>query len=383
MSDHDQSIDGPILLTGFPGFLSRFLVRKLVEVTQAPLHFLCLRSTVETARQQLAELENHHPALAGRWHVHSGNIAEPKLGLDPSEYDELTAEVGIVWHLAAIYDLSVAEETAYRVNVGGTVEILDFCENCEHFERLNYVSTCYVAGERTGTICEDELDVGQHHKNHYEETKFWAEVEVQRRSEDLPTAIYRPAIVVGDSGTGETAKYDGPYYVFQLLHRLPEWMPVPRIGRGDAEVNLVPVDFVAEALATLGHHRASTGAVYHLADPFPMQSAQIVDRVLEQMGRRPSMGRLPATWVERALKNRTVEEWTGVPREALTYFNHDAHFDTTNATGALDELGLQCPPLSTYLDRLLDYFLRHPDGPPSDQSSGQAGADAAGGNDSA
>lgn len=354
-----------ILMTGFPGFLSEHLLGRLAETTDSDVHLLCLSGTAERARRQLEILESEHPDFAGRWTIHTGDLTAEQLGLDPETYEELTGEVGVVWHLAAIYDLAVDEEIAYRVNVGGTAELLDFCEACDDFAQLNYVSTCYVAGERTGVVREDELDLGQHHKNHYEATKFWAEVEVQRRWDEIPTAIFRPAIVVGDSHTGQTAKYDGPYFVFQLLDRLPEWMPVPAVGTGNATVNLVPIDFVADALAELGHRPDTDGRVYQIADPQPMTARQIVDRVLELMGRRKTMGQLPATWVDRALANDTVEQWTGVPREALTYFNHDVRFDTTNTVEALRDTAIDCPPLSTYLDRLVDFFLQHPEQPPA------------------
>lgn len=361
----DSLTDRAYFITGFPGFLSQHLVGELADRTDGPLHFLCLEDTLEAARCQLDELAADHPKLADRAHLHAGDIAAPKLGLGDELYDELASEVGVVWHLAALYDLSVAEEIAYRVNVAGTVNVLDFCEACDDFERLNYVSTCYVAGERIGPIYENELDVGQHHHNHYEATKFWAEVEVQRRCDDIPTAIFRPSIVVGHSRTGHTAKYDGPYFLFQLLHRLPEWMPVPSVGSGDSVVNLVPVDFAARALARLGTRPGTEDRVYHLADPHPLTARQIVDRVLEAMDRPPTKGRLPARWVERALENSTVEQWAGIPREALRYFNHDARFDTTNADRALGEVGLECPPLPAYLGRLVDFYLRHPEGPPN------------------
>lgn len=359
-----QIPDVPILLTGAPGFLSDHLLRHLAETTEGPLHLLCLPQTVEAAVCQMDALEQILPGLSGRWTVHAGDITHPRLGLDDATYEDLTKTVGIVWHLAALYDLAVEAQIAFRVNVGGTTNVLDFCQACTDFIRLNYVSTCYVSGERTGTIMEDELDRGQLHKNHYETTKFWAEVEVQRRWLSIPTAIFRPGIVVGDSRTGETNKYDGPYYVFQLLHRLPQWMPFPNIGRGDAMVNLVPVDFATRAMATLGHRIGTEGKVFHIADPHPMTARQIVDSVLDAMGRRGTAGKLPARWVERALENRTVGAWTGVPPEALAYFNHDARYDTTRASRFLADEGIGCPHLSTYLQNLIDFYLRHPDGPP-------------------
>jgi thioester reductase-like protein len=358
--------DCSILMTGFPGFLSDHLIRVLARETTGPLELLCLPTMTEVARLRMEHLEVSFPGLRERWRVRAGDITRERLGLSEAVYGELLETVGVVWHLAAIYDLAVSRAAAYEVNVGGTARVLDFCESAVELRRLNYVSTSYVSGDRTGVILEEELDRGQGHKNYYEETKFWAEVEVQRRSaeEGLRTVIFRPGIVVGDSRTGEVGKYDGPYYVFRLLHRLAEWVPFPNVGRGDAAVNLIPVDFVAEALSALGHREGYEGEVFHLADPQPMVAQQIVDAVLRQLGRSPTVGRLPSTWVERALANRLVKGWTEVPAEALVYFNHDARYDTTRSTAALSELGLSCPPLPTYLETLVDYYLLHPERPP-------------------
>lgn len=358
-------LDAPILLTGFPGFLANHLLRNLAGGTTAPIHLLCLPQTLDQARQQMEQLTRAYPALKGRWTLHSGDITLPNLGLSKESYASLSSTVGVVWHLAALYDLAVEEEIAYRVNMGGTRHILAFCEDCPNLLRLNYVSTCYVSGDRTGRIYEDELDLGQRHKNHYEATKFWAEVEVQRRSDHIPTTIFRPGITVGDSTTGEINKYDGPYYIFRLLHRLPEWVPFPNIGRGDATVNLVPVDFVARALAALGHRADTQGQVFHIADPNPMTARAIVDSILSLMGRAPAKGRVPAAWVERALEHKSVESLAKVPPEALAYFNHDAQYDTTQAAQALREEDIYCPHLSSYLGRLVDFYLRHPDAPPA------------------
>ena len=356
----------PLLLTGFPGFLADHLLRELASATTGPIHLLCLPTLADKARRRMRRLEAAHPGLGGRWEVHGGDITRSHLGLGQKTYGALAAEVGVVWHLAAIYDLAVGREAAFEVNVGGTGRVLEFCAEAVGLQRLNYVSTCYVSGTRTGTILETELDCGQAHKNYYEETKFWAEVEVQRRAEQqgIPTAILRPGIIVGHSQTGEVGKYDGPYYIFQLLHRLPEWMPFPNVGRGDAAVNLIPIDFAARALVALGHNPGHQGT-YHIADPYPVTARQIVDSLLQLLGRKPAVGSLPPDWVERALANQLVKGWAEVPVEALAYFNHDARYDTRRSAEALGRLGISCPPLPTYLDRLLDYYLLHPEAPPT------------------
>ena len=351
------------LITGFPGFIAARVVRSLLELTPEThkLHFLVLPAMKHIASERLEALEREDDRLVGRWEIVEGDITDPNLGFDQETYSRLTDTIGIVWHLAAIYDLAVAEQIAYKVNVSGTIHILDFCLACKNFARHNYISTCYVSGDRTGMIYERELDMRQGHKNHYEETKFWAEVEVQRRWEDIPTAIFRPGIVIGDSRTGETDKYDGPYYIFKLLHRLPSWLPLPNIGGGTSLVNLVPVDFVVEAMTHIGLAADAEQQVYQLADPNPMTAGDIQALALKLLDRPEPKGAIPSALVDNVMRSRNVEDLLGVPRESVVYFNHDARYDSTNTQRALRETSIRCPHLSSYLIHLIDYFLRNPD----------------------
>src|ERR671915_1029115 len=185
----------------------------------------------------------------GRIEVLPGDITERRLGLDDERYERLAAEASAIYHLAAVYDLSVPLEIATKVNVDGTGNVLTFCRDCERLDRLHYVSTAYVAGDRTGHVYEHELLMGQRFKNHYESTKFQAEVWVRHSMDRIPTTIYRPAIVVGDSQTGETQKFDGPYYILRTAQRAMRMnSPIPQFGKAGAAFNVVPVDFVIDAL---------------------------------------------------------------------------------------------------------------------------------------
>ncbi|MFW5965950.1 MAG: SDR family oxidoreductase [Persicimonas sp.] len=351
-----------VLLTGFPGFLATNLLERLVALQSDATFYLLIQAKFRRrAEACLERFEERHPDFAGRWELLEGDITDRFLGLGEDRYAELAETVGIVWHLAAIYDLAVPEQLAYRVNVTGTIHLLDFCESCADLKRLNYVSTCYVAGERQGMIYEDELDEGQGHKNHYESTKFWAEVEVQRRADQVPSVIFRPGIVVGDSRTGTTFKYDGPYFLIKLLHRLPDWLPTLNVGKGESMVNLVPVDYTTDAMAYLGNKEGTVGEVFQLADPNPMRAGEVISLVLDCMDRAPALASLPAGLVELAMSRPKIEEMTGMPKEALVYFNHDARFDTSNTDRELEPTSIRCPHLSTYMQTLVDFFLRYPD----------------------
>lgn len=357
-----ELVGGDVLITGFPGFVAKNLLKRLIVLQPKATFYLLIQAHLRPiAEASLGELERELPAFEGRWELVEGDITAVYLGMAESTYRDLLGKVTSVWHLAAIYDLAVPERIAYKVNVGGTMNVLDFCQACSGLKRLNYISTCYVSGEREGTVFEDELDAGQRHQNHYETTKFWAEVEVRRRADEVPTVIFRPGIIVGDSRTGQTDKYDGPYYLMKLLQRVPDWLPMPNIGRGEAAVNLIPVDFASDAMAFLGLKSGLTGQTFQIADAQPMQARDVVAAVLAAMGRAPALATLPPRLVDAAFRQPALEKLAGVPREALVYFNHGARYDTQNTQAALADTEIFCPHLSTYMQTLVDYFMRHPE----------------------
>lgn len=360
-TDHPQDV--VTLMTGFPGFLASHLIPKLFEQTpQTKLYLLVQPQMATIAAERVEQLVMQHPQLVDRLKLIEGDITRDRLALGADTYEQLRDELQVTWHLAAIYDLAVSKTLAYRVNVTGTINVLDLCEQAPKFRRLNYISTCYVSGQRTGTILETELDEQQQFKNHYEETKFWAEIELKRRQDKLPSTIFRPGIVIGDSRTGQTDKYDGPYYLFKLLIRLPEHMPLPQVGQGDAVVNLVPIDFVVDAISYLGAKEDTIGRTYQIADPEPMRARDIMALSMHLLGRKRPTGSLPASLVDSLLTLGPIERAVGIPREALQYFNHDARYDSSQTQRALkDARHIRCPHLSTYLDQILRYVIEHPE----------------------
>ena len=182
-----------VLFTGFPGFIGMRLLPLLLE-RQPDLSVACLvqEKFQELARRSLAELQAAHPHTRGRLELVVGDITQPGLGIAPGRAAGLQRSLRQLWHLAAVYDLAVARELAWRVNVEGTRQVLAFAAGAPGFERLQYVSTAYVSGTARGVFRETDLDVGQGFKNHYEATKFEAEVAVVRSG--LPATIYRPGL---------------------------------------------------------------------------------------------------------------------------------------------------------------------------------------------
>ena len=352
------------LVTGFPGFIGRRLVAALLERDpEAAIIALVEGRMAEPARAAAAAID------AERIEIVVGDIAARRLGLDDAGYERLTATVEVVHHLAAIYDLAVPEPIAQRVNVEGTGNVLDLCREATDLRRLNYVSTAYVAGTRTGVVYEHELSLGQGFKNHYESTKFQAEVWVRELIDRIPTTIIRPAIVVGDSRSGETQKFDGPYYLLRFIAAsIGRGMPIANIGRGATPFNVVPVDFIIDAMVALGELDAAVGETVHLCDPDPLSSHELVELLAElYAGRKPAY-RLPPRGVTAALRSRAVRDfYGGVPAESVRYLNHPVRYDTRRATELLAATGLRCPRFGEYAPALVEFFRRHEDDPAFDR----------------
>jgi len=352
-----------IVFTGFPGFLgSELLPRILSREPGSSAVCVVQRRFLPLARERLATLESRDAAVRGRVQLAEGDITEANLGLRDAA--ALKARVTSIYHLAALYDLSVARDVAMRVNVHGTERVLHFAAHCPRLERLHYVSTCYVSGRHRGVFHESDLDVGQTFNNHYEETKYLAEVAVRRMMRaGMPATIYRPSIVVGDSVTGETQKYDGPYFALQWLLRQKRVAVMPVIGRpGETQFNVVPRDFVVDAIAHLSGLARSRGATYALADPQPLTVDEILRAMAEHTER--TMVRVPlplgmAKWSIERLPG--VYELMRIPSTAVDYFVHPTRYDTGATTAALAGSGIACPRFTDYAPALVRFMRAHPE----------------------
>jgi thioester reductase-like protein len=291
-----------------------------------------------------------------------GDITKPGLGMTDGR--EMRREIAEIYHLAAVYDLSVRRELGMRVNVEGTKRVLDFAGECPALDRFQYVSTCYVSGTYAGRFTENDLECGQGFHNFYEETKYLAEVEVQKRMRaGLPATIYRPSIVVGDSRTGNTQKYDGPYSLIRLLLRQPRVAVLPVMGDPRrVEVNLAPRDYVVDALAYLSGRAETRCRVFHLADPNPLTVAEFVDELARATGRKLIRVPLALGLAKTSVAHVPgMQRLLGVSPETLDYFVHPGRYGTEETEAALVDSGIRCPRFLEYSDRLVTFVVEHPE----------------------
>ena len=354
-----MALDETIFLTGFPGFIAGRLVERLA-LDGARFLLLVQPAFAERARREIAQLSEKTGAAAERFSVLEGDITREDLGLSAPDLERARGEATVLFHLAAVYDLAVAREVGVRVNVEGTRHVNRLALTLPKLKRYHYVSTCYVAGRRTGLILELELRHEAGFRNFYEETKYLAELEVEALKRELPVTIHRPSVVCGDSRTGETAKYDGVYYLINYLRMWPGALSLANIGNADVRLNVVPVDFVVEAMAALASDDASAGETVQLADPEPLTTEELFDLIARRLAGRESLLTLPAPVVRTSLNLPLNEKVTGLPRVGVPYFFLRQTYDTARATALLAPRGLRCPRFPDYVPALLDFVERNP-----------------------
>jgi NAD(P)-dependent dehydrogenase (short-subunit alcohol dehydrogenase family) len=359
-------------VTGATGFIGRNLVELLLE-REGTIYVLVR----EGSKGRLEELRSRWNTDEDRVVGIVGDISQSRLGVSDSDLEKLKGNVDHLFHLAAIYDMTADAETQAVANVEGTRNMVGLAQavdaGCVHL-----VSSIAAAGLYKGTWREDMFDEAQELDVHpYFRTKHESE-RVVREECGRPWRIYRPGIVVGHSETGEMDKVDGPYYLFKLIRRIrgavPQWLPLPSLeGR---ELNIVPVDFVARAMDHIAHTEGLDRRAFHLTDPNPLTVGETVDVIARAAHAPPSSVRVPAAVTDavRPLAKTTLRAIPladtavdalladfGIPRSVLTYISWPTHFDSRQTQAILEGTGIRVPPLSSYADKLWDYWERHLD----------------------
>jgi thioester reductase-like protein len=353
-----MALNETIFVTGFPGFLATRLVKRLA-VEGARFMLLTQPAFVPAACEASLHIARETGASLEHFEIVDGDITKPDLGMTSSALEKARQETSTIFHLAAIYDLAVAQDVAATVNVEGTMNMNQFAKSVKDLRRYHYVSTCYVAGKRQGVIKESELHHEAGFRNHYEQTKYLAEISVDALKTDLPVTIHRPAVVCGDSKTGETAKYDGIYYLIHYLRKWPVGLTLLNIGNPGVSLNLVPVDFVIEAMVALAKDERAIGATVQLADPTPLTTQELFDSISKAIRGRDSLATVPSGIVYPVLMLPLAPRITGLPHSAVPYFFLEQTYDTTRADELLKPHGIRCPAFPDYVEALVNFVAEN------------------------
>ena len=359
-------------VTGATGFIGKRLVKALLSRKGTVVYFLIRAESADRAQ----DLLEYWGVDKSRAIAVPGDLTQPGLGIAKSHHQRLHTRIKHFFHLAAVYDLKADPEAQERVNVEGTRNTVAFAAEIGA-ECFHHVSSIAAAGLYEGVFREDMFEEAEELDHPYFKTKHDSE-RIVREACAVPWRIYRPGIVVGDSRTGEMDKIDGPYYFFKLIQRmrqaLPPWMPT--IGLEGGRINIVPVDFVVDALVHIAHLRGKDGKCFHLVDPTPYRVGDVLN-VFARAAHAPAMamrvnaallgfiprsvkkGMLAVTPVRR-IRSAIMKD-LGLPDNILTFINYPTRFDCRETQAALKGSGIEVPRLEDYAWRLWDYWERHLD----------------------
>jgi NAD(P)-dependent dehydrogenase (short-subunit alcohol dehydrogenase family) len=358
-------------VTGGTGFIGRHLLEKLLA-RSGTIHVLVRKSSQGKFDELLGRLRADRKRVVPVY----GDLAKARLGVSAATIKQLQGKIRHVFHLAAIYDLTADEDSQIKANVDGTRHALQFATavkaGCFH-----HVSSIAAAGLYPGVFKEDMFDEAEGLDDPYFRTKHDSEALV-RREYARAWRVYRPAIVLGHSKTGEIDKIDGPYYFFGVIKKLrsmlPQWMPT--IGIEGNRINVVPVDYVVDAMDHIAHKPGLDGHCFHLTDPKPMRVGEVLN-TFARAAHAPEMtmridartfGFIPPM-VRQAVANlppikrfiNMMLKDFGIPRQVLKYINYPTRFDNREAERALRGSKIKLQPLEDYAWRLWDYWERHLD----------------------
>jgi NAD(P)-dependent dehydrogenase (short-subunit alcohol dehydrogenase family) len=358
-------------VTGATGFIGQFLVRNLLKRGK-PIYVLVRKGSLkklDTLRAEWGAADKDIIPVVG-------DLAKKNLGVSDADVKKLKGKVEHFFHLAAIYDIKASAEAQQAANVDGTRNAVQFAQSitvgCFH-----HVSSIAAAGLYDGVFREDMFEEAEDLDHPYFKTKHDSEAVVRDQCK-RPFRIYRPGFVVGDSKTGYIDKIDGPYYFFKFIQKmrnlLPPWMPM--VGIEGGRINIVPVDYVADALDYIAHKKGLDGQCFHLTDPDPSRIGEVLN-IFAKAGHAPQMtmrlnarmfGFIPApilygigslSPVKRMV--RAVLTDLGIPKDVFQFINWPTRYDNRETVKALKGSGISVPPLESYAPKLWDYWERHLD----------------------
>jgi NAD(P)-dependent dehydrogenase (short-subunit alcohol dehydrogenase family) len=367
-------------VTGATGFIGKRLVKALLARKGTKVQFL-VRPGSEGKLEALYDFWGLAGTAKARAVPVTGDLTAKKLGVATDVLKALKGQVDAVYHLAAVYDLSADADSQVQVNIEGTRNMVEFAKAVDA-GHVHHVSSIAAAGLYEGVFREDMFEEAEGLDHPYFMTKHESE-KIVRKECKVPWTVYRPALVVGDSQSGEMDKIDGPYYFFKLIQRLrqilPPWMP--SVGIEGGRINIVPVDFVVACIDHISHAKTDKnldirGKCYHLVDPKGYRVGDVLD-IFSKAAHAPKMnlfvnaallGFVPKSVKKgmmalapvRRIRNAVMKD-LGLPDDMFTFINFPTRYDRRDLDAALKGSGIECPNLNDYAWVLWDYWERHLD----------------------
>jgi nucleoside-diphosphate-sugar epimerase len=324
-----------IFLTGGTGFIGKRLLKILSKFNKI---FLLVR------RESIKKVKQFGKELYSGIEIFEGDLEQERLGLSDELLKKIFQEVDYIYHLAASYDPSLPREKIFEINLEGTKRLSLLAKEIKNLKAFIYISTAYVSGEREGKILENYQVRPPSFRNFYEEAKFMSELFL--KNINLPLIIIRPALVVGDSRTGEV-DLDIKTGIYQLIKIIDKGFLFFYPGECNGTLSAVPVDWVAEAIYKIGRNEKSVGKIFHLSDPKPMRVKDFIDNVCTLLKERK-----PYFIIPKIFFNFLPRSWI---KAQIMMLNRKQIFDMSNTTTLIGKDSLP-PSLASYLPILINYY---------------------------
>ena len=358
-------------ITGGTGFIGRNFIDKLKD-REGDIYVL----TRAASMHKFEELQERMGEQSDRLIPVQGDLTEKLLGVDEATIADLKGKIKYFCHFAAIYDIGASAEAQTETNIEGTRNAIQLAEAVEAgcFE---HVSSIAAGGLYEGTWREDMFEEAENLDHPYFSTKHDSEGIVRNECK-VPWRVYRPGMVVGNSKTGEIDKIDGAYYFFKTLQKirgvLPPWFPL--VGIEGGKFNIVPVDYVVDAMDHIVHQDDLEGRCFHLTDPEHHSIGNMMN-IFAEAGHAPRfsmrldmrMFSFIPSFVRTTLAGlppvkrivSTLLEDMGLPDSVMMFMNYPTRYDNRDTERALKGSGISCPDLRDYAPVIWDYWERNLD----------------------
>ncbi|MEE9584510.1 MAG: SDR family oxidoreductase [Candidatus Brocadiales bacterium] len=352
-----------IFITGGTGFLGSSLVRRLAREDNRLILLVRNKALLKRGGLEglLSEEDGSMPVHSDKIELVEGDITRTHLGLNAKEYSTLADEADTVFHCATLTGFN-DREALLRTNFEGTRHVLDFA-TALRLKRYHHISSAYVTKKKGSPYCIDAGNVTGLN-NAYEETKLVGEVLVRKyvSSFQLPATVYRPSIIVGNSETGYTKCYKGMYSFAKALYLVSRTSKYARnepfriFGDGEATVDLVPVDYVADGIIAVCNDKGSVNKTFNITNPCPPTLHQLKEMMTCTLGmKNPAI--VPLT--DHVQPGNSLEKfYLSYTRPYLPYVHNRYIFDSSSTHKLLTGTGITCPVISQELTSLLIHFAR-------------------------